>query len=287
MKELRRRTFTNGFVAVLELHDGMKIETTATCLPISTEMRGTDKTDNVAVDYNNFNEGHWKEKFMIGISTQSGCSMKCKFCNVNKLTEKQGYRNLTSSEMIEQVQWAINASGYDPKDSQLFRVLFTRMGEPSCNIDNVIEAIRGIKALYPEVRIQISTIGVNKLVEKLVKELVSIQIDFKEHFIELQFSIHSTDDNFRKWLQSPKVASNKLLNAYGYYYNTTLEAFDIPVKWKVTLNFALAIDTPFDSAVLKSQFSTDYFFVKISPVNENEVSEENNLKTLIQNANVI
>lgn len=83
MKEIRRNTFTNGFVAALKLEDGYKIETTATCLPLSTEMRGTNKTSNEAVDYNNFKDCHWKEKFMIGVSTQSGCAMKCKFCCVN------------------------------------------------------------------------------------------------------------------------------------------------------------------------------------------------------------
>ena len=88
-------------------------------------------------------------------------------------------------------------------------------------------------------------------------------------------------------MQSSKVYNNEDLNHIGAYYNHVLKTVFDELKWKITLNFALAKETPFDIETLKEQFSTEDFFVKISPVNENEVSEENNLHTLIQNVNLI
>ena len=288
MKEIRRNTFTNGFVAALELEDGKRIETTATCLPISTEMRGVvGKTSNEATDYNNFEEGHWKEKFMIGVSTQSGCSFHCKFCAVNKLTDKQGFRNLTVKEILDQVEWAIGQSGRKPEDAQIFRVLFTRMGDSSMNIDNVVEACYLLKWKYKHVRIQISTIGVRKQSLKLIEDLAHMQAIFGEQFIELQFSVHSTDYEFRKWLQHNSIMNNYDISGLIKHYVGLLHYYRIDVKWKVTLNFALAENTPFDPKELVDQFDPEDVFIKISPINENVVSDANGLKTKFININVI
>lgn len=291
MDLLRKKEFTNGFVSLLGLEDGMRIETTATCLPISTEMRGTDRTDNYAVDYNSHDGSHWSEKAMIGVSTQSGCPVKCKFCAVNDLTEKQGWRNLEVAEIVGQVEWArqrvIEDYGYDPVEASLFRVLFTRMGEPALNSNNVIEAAKKLKQLYPNVRIQISTIGFGKHSDRLVTELILLQREFGEQFIELQFSIHSTSDEYRQWLQHGNVSSNHHLGRLARHYNNTLERAGVELKWKVTLNFALTTETPFDLEKLKEQFESRDVFIKVSPINENNQTEKNDIKGVIIQTNTI
>ena len=73
MKEINKKFFANGFVSVIQLDDGKLIETTSTCLPGQTEIRNTKHVDN-KVDINAFSVDNWKEKWTIGISTQSGCS---------------------------------------------------------------------------------------------------------------------------------------------------------------------------------------------------------------------
>ncbi len=178
MKAINSKQFTNGFVSVIQLDDGKLIETTSTCLPMATEIRVTGKKDN-KISANDFSMMNWKEKWTVGISTQTGCPIRCRFCAVNKLTDKQGWRNLTSDEMIEQVQYAITEAqkingGLNPNDSDIFRILFTRMGEPSLNIDNVIDAVRQLKTTYPKARIQISTIGIAKSAE-LVERLIELE----------------------------------------------------------------------------------------------------------------
>ena len=286
MKEINTKQFTNGFVSVMQLEDGKLIETTSTCLPGQTEIRVTGRKDN-KVDPNTFSIENWKEKWTVGISTQTGCPIKCKFCAVNKLTDKQGWRNLTIDEMLDQFQYAVAEAqkingNLNPDDSEIFRVLFTRMGEPALNIDNVIGAVTRIKLLYPKARIQISTIGIGKSTI-LVKKLLALEKTFGYDWLELQFSIHSTDNKFRKWLQIKSVMSNYSIGQLAsFWYNAAPNR-----PWKATLNFALAKDTPFVVEDLKTQFDPKTVFIKVSPINENPVSDENSLETLFTYENTI
>jgi 23S rRNA (adenine2503-C2)-methyltransferase len=286
MNALKTKQFTNGFVSVVQLNDNLLIETTSTCLPGQTEVRNTHRKDN-KVDANAFSIQNWKEKWTVGISTQSGCPIKCKFCAVNRLTDKQHWRNLTAQEMVDQVTYAIAEAqkingGLDPNDSGIFRVLFTRMGEPAMNIDEVVQAVNRIKVMFPKARIQVSTIGIPRSVE-LVDQLMVLEEIYGNDWLELQFSIHSTDDEYRKWLQSITVMSNEDIGklAASWYYR-------FPNRpWKATLNFALAEGTPFDANHLRTQFDPKTVFIKVSPINENPVSDENSLKTLFTYENTI
>jgi 23S rRNA (adenine2503-C2)-methyltransferase len=286
MNELNSKQFTNGFVSVLQLDDGKLIETTSTCLPGQTEVRNTHRSDN-KVDPNAFSINNWKEKWTVGVSTQTGCPIKCRFCAVNRLTDKQGWRNLSTDEIVAQVDYAVAKAqeingGLDPADSNIFRILFTRMGEPALNIMAVISAVMALKEKYPKARIQISTIGIGKSGE-LVRALTDLEKIYGNDWLELQFSIHSTDNKFRKWLQSNSVMDNeKVGKLAATWYNSSKNR-----PWKATLNFALSKDTPFDPDDLKKQFNSETVFIKISPINENPVSEENNLDSLFSYENTI
>ena len=286
MKAINTKQFTNGFVSVMQLEDGKLVETTSTCLPGQTEIRLTGRKDN-KVDANSFSIDNWKEKWTVGISTQSGCPIKCKFCAVNRLTDKQNWRNLTAQEMVDQVKYAVAEAqkingGLDPNESGIFRVLFTRMGEPTLNIDEVLIAIIDLKRTYPKARIQVSTIGTNKTV-KLINGLLELETVFGHDWLELQFSIHSTDMKFRKWLQNKAVLTNfQIGQLASLWYNR------FPNRpWKTTLNFALAKDTPFVAEDLQKDFDPKTVFIKISPINANPVSDENSLKTMFTYENSI
>jgi 23S rRNA (adenine2503-C2)-methyltransferase len=270
----------------MKLDDGKLIETTSTCLPIGTEVRLTGKSDN-KIDANGYSIENWKEKWTVGVSTQSGCPIKCKFCAVNKLTDKQGWRNLSTQEIVDQVEYAVKKAkeingNLDPNDSQIFRILFTRMGEPALNIMSVTSAVMVLKNMYPKARIQISTIGISKSGE-LVRALTSLENVYGNDWLELQFSIHSTSNKYRKWLQSNSVMDNEKIAklASTWYYSSKNR------PWKATLNFALSKDTPFVVEDLKKQFDPKTVFVKVSPINETPVSDENKLKTLFKYENSI
>ncbi|HLD90357.1 MAG TPA: radical SAM protein, partial [Patescibacteria group bacterium] len=46
---------------------------------------------------------------------------------------------------------------------------------------------------------------------------------------------------------------------------------------KTTVNLTLARPEDFDIEALKKYFDPKYFFIKISPINENTMSKENNM----------
>lgn len=89
MKELRKKTFKNGVVYCLQLEDGFLVETTDTFLPYYTKDaigRHQNKLDNNEL-------GDRTERWMIGVSTMSGCPVRCKFCATGNMKR---YRNLTA-----------------------------------------------------------------------------------------------------------------------------------------------------------------------------------------------
>jgi 23S rRNA (adenine2503-C2)-methyltransferase len=95
--------------------------------------------------------------------------------------------------------------------------------------------------------------------------------------ITLQFSIHSFNEEYRDWLIPYK---NKM----------TLEeiaAVRTKSNLKTTLNLTLARAEDFDINKLKELFDPKYFFIKLSPINPNEVSEKNEMgKGVISQVNL-
>ncbi|MCK9575530.1 MAG: radical SAM protein, partial [Clostridia bacterium] len=191
---------------------------------------------------------------MIGVSTMSGCPVRCKFCATGKLKK---YRNLTADEMINQVKFIIESNpGINPKDSFEFKINWTRMGEPFLNIKNVKEAIAKITELYPNVHHYVSTIGIKDADYSWIKGNITLQI-----------SIHSFVEEKRNWLIPFK---NKLTIA-------ELGKIRTESNLKTTLNLTLVDESDFDIAELVKHFNTEKFFIKLSPINPNETSESNDL----------
>lgn len=81
------------------------------------------------------------KKWVATISTQKGCPMKCKFCDVPKF----GFYGNVS---IEEMEWQIRniIKNETVRNTDRFNVHFARMGEPTWN-DNVLAfglALRGV-----------------------------------------------------------------------------------------------------------------------------------------------
>lgn len=260
MKIKRSKKFKNGIVYCLELQDGMLVETTDTFLPYYTKDavgRKQNKLDNT-------NLGDRSERWMIGVSTMSGCPVRCKFCATGNMKK---YRNLTANEIIEQVEFAISQSGCNPKDAKEFKINYTRMGEPFLNIEAVKEAIRCITEKYPNTHHYVSTIGIKGSDFSFVKGNVTLQI-----------SLHSFDETKRNWLiPYPKKMTIEELGQIRTESNL-----------KTTINLTLVDESDFDAEKLKRYFDKDYFFIKLSPINPNNISEKNNLgKGIIEGVNLV
>lgn len=260
MEVKRFKTFKNGVVYCLALNDGLLIETTDTFLPYYTK----DAIGRKQNFLDNNDLGSRAERWMIGVSTMSGCPVRCKFCATGNMKK---YRNLTADEIVDQVEFAIQKAGFNPLDSKEFKINYTRMGEPFLNIDAVKDAISRITEKYPNTHHYVSTIGIK-----------GSDFSFVKWNVTLQISLHSFDEDHRNWLiPYPKKMS---LEELGYIRTKS--------NLKTTINLTLVNEEDFDAEKLKKYFDKDYFFVKLSPINPNNISEKNHLGDgIIQGVNLV
>ncbi len=260
LKQLKSKRFANGVVYLLETEDGFKIETTDTFLPYYTKncINSTNKLDNKDL-------GSRAERWMVGVSVMSGCPVKCGFCATAKL---KNIKLLSTDEIVEQVMFIVEKNKkYLPNDSQEFKINYTRMGEPFLNIDNIKKAIEKISSIYPNTHHYVSTIGIK-----------GSDFSWIKGNITLQLSLHSLDENRRNELIPYK---NKL---------TIKELGEIRTesKLKTTINLTLVDEKDFDIKELSKYFDKEKFFIKLSPINKNEVSEKNQMgEGIIQSINVL
>jgi adenine C2-methylase RlmN of 23S rRNA A2503 and tRNA A37 len=261
MKELRKRDFANGTVYCLELPDGKLIETTDTFLPFYT--KDCINGNNALQDSN---LGSRAERWMCGISTMSGCPVGCKFCATGQM---KGWRNLTADEIIAQVLFVLkrNRPEFYPRGSQEFKINYTRMGEPLMNIDAVKEAIERLSFVFPNTHHYVSTVGIRGSDFSWVKDNITLQI-----------SLHSLDEDRRHEL----IPINNLMSI------EELGQIRTKSNLKTTVNLTLVDEADFDIEKLKKYFDPEFFFIKLSPINKNVISEANNMGDgIIQARNLV
>lgn len=260
LTEVKSKSFANGIVYALRTADDFLIETTDTFLPQYTK-------DAIGEKQNNLHDkelGTRADRWMIGVSTMSGCPIRCKFCATGTMKK---WRNLTAKEIVEQVQFVLSKRQEKFTDAFEHKINYTRMGEPFLNIDNVREAIEQIDNLYPNTHHYISTIGIEGSDFSWIKGNITLQV-----------SVHSLLDEKRNWL-------------IPYKKKLTLEQLGqirTESNLKTTVNMTLVDESDFDIDKLKVLFDKDRFFIKLSPINPNEVSDGNNMGTgVIEAQNLI
>jgi adenine C2-methylase RlmN of 23S rRNA A2503 and tRNA A37 len=250
--EKTSKSFANGVVYLLHTEDGYPIETTDTFLPFYTKDAIGHKQNNL----NTNDVADRSERWMIGVSTMSGCPVRCKFCATGTMKK---YRNLTAEEIAEQVLFILRKhADIDPKNSKEFKINYTRMGEPFLNIENVRKAIEIISEVYPNTHHYVSTIGIKNADYSWIKGNITLQV-----------SLHSLRDEKRNWLIPFK------------HKVTIKELGEIRTEsdLKTTINMTLVEEDDFDIVDLKKYFDPNKFFVKLSPINPNCVSDSNNMGT--------
>jgi len=263
LKEIKKKEFANGAVYLMETYDGYPIETTDTFLPYYTK-DAIGKKQNALEDYN---LGSRDERWMIGVSVMSGCPVGCKFCATGKLKK---CRNLQPEEIVEQVLRMVEKNlEFDPTKAKEFKINYTRMGEPFLNIDNVRKAIREIDNCFYGMKVHhyISTMGIKGADYSWIKDNIT-----------LQFSVHSFDEEYRNWL-------------IPYKKKTSLEELGkvrTKSNLKTTVNLTMARPEDFDIKKMMKIFPKENFFVKVSPINPNDVSEDNGLvEGIIKQVNLV
>jgi len=249
LKEVKNKEFANGIVYALRTDDGYLVETTDTFLPAYTK-------DAIGQKQNMLHDteaGSRAERWMIGVSTMSGCPVRCKFCATGTMKK---YRNLTADEIVDQVLLVL--SKRDEYFSEAFehKINYTRMGEPFLNIEAVKKAIQIIDNFYPGTHHYVSTIGISGSDFSWIKDNITLQI-----------SVHSLRNEKRNWL----IPYNKKMTL------EELGQIRTESNLKTTVNMTLVDESDFDINELKRLFDKDRFFIKLSPINVNAISEKNHL----------
>ncbi len=213
-----------------------------------------------------------EEKWVLMISTLFGCPISCQMCDAGG----HYLGKLTESEMYAQIDYLINQrypDGFVP--SKQFKIQFARMGEPALNPEvlNLLETLP-MKLNAPGLLPSVSSIaphGTDDFFERLTDIKNRVYPDGKFQF---QFSIHTTDQQLRDELIPVKKWDFHKIAAFG-------ENYFKPGDRKITLNFALAKQSPIQTDILLKYFNPDWFLIKITPLNPTYQAESTGLKSYI------
>jgi len=212
------------------------------------------------------------EKWVATLSTQYGCSMGCKFCDVPKVGPGI---NLTCDDLKLQLRTILNREDV-PDHSKRLNVHFARMGEPTWNED-VLEFTEHTLA-HPDM---LSTYNVHPVVStmmprgnKKLEPFLHTWMRFKNDLFEgnagLQLSINSTDEAERAIMFNNNALQLNILALVVKHLK--------PLGRKITLNFAVAGYTV-DTDLLAKLFSPDRFIVKLTPMHKTSSALANSITT--------
>lgn len=215
-----------------------------------------------------------EKKWVITTSSQYGCSMNCKFCDV---PNAGAGINVSCKDIIMQV---LSVVSLHPEVTSTDRLNHhhARMGEPTWN-DDVIRSTRRLQTILPRIFDEVHYHPVvSTMMPKNNKNLKSFLIEWThtKNLIMLgeaglQLSINSTDEKERNWMFSGNAHT---LNAIG----KIVKGLPHPRGRKYTLNFAIA-DYSIDPDILLRYFSPDDWICKLTPMHKTTTALEHDIKT--------
>lgn len=214
------------------------------------------------------------EKWVVTISTQYGCSMDCKFCDVPKVGKGV---NASIGDLLGQIRAALKLHP-EISSTKRLNIHYARMGEPTFN-ENVLLATRilhselneyiGNSLIHPVVSTMLPKNNVN------LKEYLSEWMDIKNYAFRgdagLQFSVNSTSDFEREEMFSGNAVSIQKMSEIG-------KMLDFPKGRKITLNFAIA-GYEINPEKLRDLFDPLKFVIKLTPMHKTKTALENHIET--------
>jgi 23S rRNA (adenine2503-C2)-methyltransferase len=209
-----------------------------------------------------------EKKWVLIISTMSGCPIGCPMCDAGAL-EYRG--RLSAQEMLSQIDFLTDK--YYPSriiPVEKFKIQFARVGEPSLN-PAVLQVLKEIPARYYAngLTAAVSTIAPAGR-EDFFENLKQIKNRFYRGKFQLQFSVHSTMEELRFILIPYPHWKMEDIARFG-------EKFVEEGDKKITLNFAVMDGAPIDADVIARHFDPLRFLIKLTPLNPTRRSVENNL----------
>lgn len=217
-----------------------------------------------------------KERFIIYISSMSGCNKACRFCHLTQTRQTMSL-NMTESQMLEQAETVLSSLlDADFRDTHTVHFNFMARGEPMSNPmvnKNLFYGLKSLaqaRGLFP--RIKISSIIPN--------DFTGFDID---HLwgedcppIDFYYSLYNTDPSWRKrWIPKalPPVEAFKWLSSWQ---KTTGNR--VILHWALIAGENDSLDNARDAARMANEagLSWDFNLVSYNPANEksSESSQE-------------
>jgi len=253
----------------------------------ATEMRDVSVDGKQHIEVRETNDPHviwkhlveYKEKWLLTVSTQRGCTHSCQFCDVAKLPFRG---NLTQNEIEAQVRLILENTPH-VKESRKVKIGFARMGEPAWNLNNVIGAMKNLPMISNELGRQFRWLPCFNSILPRKADCISAVVETKERdfkgFLHFQISCNSTNEEKRKELfGGADVLSIEEIIKQINNINIT--------KRTVTLNFIVIDGVEVSVKKLKKMgLNKDKFTVKLIPLNNTLIAQENDLKTYANYSN--
>lgn len=219
-----------------------------------------------------------KEKWVITISSQYGCSMDCTFCDVPLV--KKGL-NATEKDLIDQVSMAISLHP-EIEFTERLNLHYARMGEPTFN-HNVLTATIKLKEMLKDQKKWgfhpvVSTMlpKNNKKLYDFIWEWINIKNNILNGEAGLQLSINSTCDKARDKMFSKNAMALKDISLMFENLLSDLPQNKRLKGRKYALNFALT-GNDINAATLRKLFTPKLFLCKITPIHETISCIKNNI----------
>lgn len=211
-----------------------------------------------------------EEKWVITISTQYGCSMGCKFCDVPSVGKG---RNCSYNDLLNQVITGIKLHP-EIESTKRLNIHYARMGEPTWN-RNVLNATQWFKFnIDKKYKIHPAVSTMMPKNNKYLRAFILCWMQLKNVFLNgeagLQLSINSTNEKERNIMFNNNASSLEQIA-------NIMEGI-IPKGRKITLNFAIA-EYEIDPSVLLKYFNPDNYIVKLTPMHKTKIALNNNIKT--------
>lgn len=254
-----------GNLECLSIGDyGKDVNIKADFLGLSRDIGHVEHTDMLPLE----------DKWVITISSQYGCSMNCKFCDVPKVGPG---RNATYKDLLNQVLAGLSMHPEVTHTDRL-NIHFARMGEPTWN-PAVLEFGWSMRdELFPHIGTSVIHPVVSTMMPRMntklldyIREWCKIKNDCFKGEAGLQLSINSTSDTERQnMFNGNSMTLSEISNL--------MDKMPAPVGRKYTLNFAVA-GYEINGAKLAKLFNPEHFIVKLTPMHKTSTAISNGIKT--------
>lgn len=251
-----------GNLEMLSLGDyGKDVNVKCDCMGLTREISKVDHTGLLPLE----------EKWVITVSTQYGCSMGCRFCDVPKVGPGI---NATFNDLTRQVLTGIKLHP-EVETTKRLNIHFARMGEPSWN-PNVLDATKWFKEhIDPEYTIHpvVSTMMPKR--NEWLKTFIHTWMRMKNRLLKgeagLQLSINSTSEKEREYMFNG--------NAHTLEDIARIMNGIVPSGRKITLNFALAGYEVNPERLLRF-FNPEDYIIKLTPMHKTDEAIKNKIETV-------